>query len=268
MWVFVVGLAMVGAGVWAHRASRSRRCARTASWLLAAALVVPVAAFVAYYTHIADAIWYYEWRSWPSTDLLAPLCGFSAGMLGAAMQGSHPGAAPESTRRLASAVLTGAVLTTLALGLANARPWWRPLPLDQLQDRWMDGVCLQSTPATCGPCAAATALRQLGRDASEADLAREAATDTGGTLNWLLVRALRDRGVTARLTAPDRLDEVRPPAIIGVLLPTGVGHYVAYLGRERGRHLVGEPLVGPLRLSDEAFAERYRFERFAVELSD
>jgi ABC-type bacteriocin/lantibiotic exporter with double-glycine peptidase domain len=143
------------------------------------------------------------------------------------------------------------------------------LPQAHVKDRWQDDVCLQSTPSTCGPCAAATVLRALGDDVTESELAEAARATTSGTLNWLLVRALRARGHTARFRDAATIDEVAPPAIIGVWIGGhgGIGHFLAYLGKDAaGAYVIGEPLKGRRVLSAGDMARAYRFDAFAIEV--
>lgn len=63
-----------------------------------------------------------------------------------------------------------------------------------------DGICRQSTSFTCGPAAAVTALKQIGLDASEAQIARVSGTIPAiGTGMWDLYQGLR------KLYPPDEL---------------------------------------------------------------
>ncbi len=270
MGVALLAGCMVVGGVGAWRSSRDRPAWRALAWAAAGLLSIPAALFVAYYAHIVDYVWYSEWRSWPATDYTASMCGYTAGVLAAGIQDLNARYDPDryDLKRAGRAAVLAALATMFILVVAFARPLLQPLSLPPAAPRWSGDVCLQTTDATCGACAAATVLRHLGHEASEQDLAREADTDAGGTLNWLLVRALRRRGLGASVRAPATLDEVRAPAIIGVVLPNGVGHFLAYLGHTDGTHQVGEPLSGQLALSDDEFAERYRFAEFAMEISD
>ena len=93
-----------------------------------------------------------------------------------------------------AAALVGGLLLVLVLVLvlvtfAFARPWLRPYDTTQINDQWKDGVCMQTTPRTCGPCTAATILHHLNDPITEHELAEAARTDGGGTLNWLLIRS-------------------------------------------------------------------------------
>jgi NAD(P)-dependent dehydrogenase (short-subunit alcohol dehydrogenase family) len=98
-----------------------------------------------YYTHLMDDCrWWVEWRALPGTELAGTeLAGAAAGLLLGKLD----------RRGLLVPVLLGLVVT----------PFWkplvRPLRVDSLRDRWSDGVCLQSTPSTCGPACVAPLAR-------------------------------------------------------------------------------------------------------------
>ena len=120
--------------------------------VVSALCVAPWLFFCAYYLHIMDFIAYYEWRSWPLTDLTPALVGIPLGALAGA-------AATRYSRRNMGLLAAGMSLSVAATLAAHARPWLRPLDVDLLQASWSDGVCLQSTATTCGVCSTATVLR-------------------------------------------------------------------------------------------------------------
>jgi len=114
-----------------------------------------------------------------------------------------------------------------------------------LREQWRGDVCLQSTPSTCGPAAAATIVRRLGGHLSERDLAREAFTCRSGTENWYLARTLRRHGFQAEFIRSNP-SNVQLPAIAGVRLPSlgNPGHFVALLERANGKYLLADPMEG------------------------
>ena len=150
--------------------------------------------------------------------------------------------------------------------LAFAKPVVGLMDPDGLNDRWVEGVCIQTSEASCGACATATVLNALGEDVTEREMAAAAHTSVTGTLNWYLAREVRDRGYRARFAAPANPWEVTPPAILGVRTG-GVGHFVVLLSVEEGGVVIGEPLSGREEMSWAEFGRRYRFERFALEIS-
>lgn len=64
-----------------------------------------------------------------------------------------------------------------------------------MRDAWEDGVCLQSTMATCGPCSLATVFRSLGEPKTEAAIARGAFNSMTSTESWYLLRYARRQGL-------------------------------------------------------------------------
>jgi ABC-type bacteriocin/lantibiotic exporter with double-glycine peptidase domain len=140
------------------------------------------------------------------------------------------------------------------------KPLVRPPRWSTFRDRWSDGVCLQSTSASCGPASAATLLKMFGRSATEEELARECYTYAAGTENWFLARAMRRREMDVRFVQIDGLPEKIPwPSIAGVRLrgPSGPGHFIAILGVEGESVVVGDPLVGRLTIRREEWLRRY-----------
>ena len=252
-----VGLCSFVAGIVAER-----RWPRAPVVAVAVVAAVPWALFVAYYFHVVDDIAYLEWRSHPFTDLLAGLIGIPVGVVR-----SVSGGPARRTQRLGAAGTVAALLVVGGLWVvAFAKPLLLPIPASLIEERQKDGVCLQSTSSTCGPCAASTVLLELGDHVGEGALAREASSTKTGTLNWLLVRALRERGYGARFIAPDRVTDVKAPAIVGVSLGS-TGHFIAWFGAEGDDVEIGEPLQGRQRMSLTEFERRYTFDHFAIEVS-
>lgn len=111
-----------------------------------------------------------------------------------------------------------------------------------------DGVVLQTTGYTCVPASAATCLRSLGIEATEAGLAREAYTSTTGTsferIGWVIGRRLKGSGWTWRHVGKARWGDLKAPALLDVDLG-GLRHAVAFLGfTPDGKARIGDPLCG------------------------
>ena len=101
-----------------------------------------------------------------------------------------------------------------------------PPPTD---DRWKDGVCWQTSSASCSAAAAATLLRAHGIDATESEMAQLCLTRSGGTPMHGLYRGLKLKTAgTAWRVEPFRADvdslrkEARP-VILSVRLDNGEG---------------------------------------------
>lgn len=231
---------------------------RTGLLLAAAALCAPAAAFALYYLHIVrEPAWYVELRSLPWIESLSGGCGLLAGLC----EGQLP--------RVRSVLLGETPARRLALVLALTpflKPVLMPIGLGgRFLDAWEDGVCLQSTMATCGPCSLATVFRVLGISKTEREIARGAYAGMTGTEAWYLLRYARRNGLAAKYRDGISLGEVAAPAILGVKVGGGAGHFVIMLGREHGRMSVGDPLSGKILLDERDFARLYAFTGTAME---
>lgn len=223
----------------------------------AAVLAIPGALFAAYYTKLlGEPIWLYEFRALPGAELTAAGTGLLAGFVHQARH-KHP----LMKRQLRA--FTVPAIFAVVLAAPYAKPLLRPLDKSLLQENWKNGVCLQSTPSTCGPASAATLVRSLGKNGTEAELANESLTYAGGTENWYLVRALRKRGFKPelKLVAPDGL-EFPTPAIAGVKLPQGTGHFIALISTDGTNYLGSDPLTGRFTATLTELKSDYRFTGF------
>lgn len=223
----------------------------------AAVLAVPGLIFAAYYTKLlGEPIWLYRFRAIRGTELSAAGVGLIAGFLHH-LRHKHP-----ALRRQLRTLTLPAILAIL-LGAPYLKPLLRPLNPARLGEQWKDGACLQTTPSTCGPASAATILRALGREGTEAELARDSLTYAGGTENWYLARALRQRGVdvTFQFVAPDS-PHFPTPAIAGVKLPQGSGHFIALVRQVGTNYLGSDPLTGAFHSPLTGLQSSYRFTGF------
>ena len=222
------------AGTQAGRRATNRR-ARLQWGIAGTVLAVPALLFATYYFHwFHDAIWFYRFRSAPWTELTAAGAGLLAGLIYAWL-----GATGRAWR------MTVPLLLLAGLSVPYLKALVAPLDTARLTDRCSDGVCLQSTPSTCGPASAASILRLYDIEESERTLAREAFTSSGGTENWYLARALRRRGFPVEYVILDRPVARLPyPSVAGVTLPGGAGHFIAILAETGDAYVIGEPMRG------------------------
>jgi hypothetical protein len=229
------------------------RWQRLALWTGAVLAAIPGTLFVLYYAHLFDHFaWFYELRSATGSELAVAGLGVLAGLI-------HAWSAPERIGEKAAAPL---ILAVLAL-IPFVKPLLEPLDLAALQDRCDGEVCLQSSPSTCGPASAAVLLRTMGQNASERQLAAEAFSYRGGTEVWYLARALRRRGVPARFIMQNpQSDSLPAPAIAGVKLPGGAGHFVAILENRSQQIVLMDPLKGKLVIDPAELHRRYHFTGF------
>ncbi len=221
--------------------------------LLASVAAIPGASFAAYYAHIfPEPSWYYQFRSIAGTELLIVLIGLAGGLV---------------ATLLPRIILVLPLLGVAAFSIAPMiKPFIGPIPAGTFQDEWDGEVCLQSTPSTCGAASTATILKGLGIEVSEAELAKEAHSYADGTEAWYLARAARSRGCevnfafTKGFTPEDGL-----PAVVGVRLGS-IGHFIAILGQEGERFIVGDPMLGRELLSREQLERRYEFTGFHMQI--
>ncbi len=239
----------------------AQRYADTPSWVLALVLslcCLPAVVYAGYYLHLVDEpVLLYRLRALNGSELLAGLIGLPMGWLAARLSRSQVRAVRLSTLGLA--------IAPMLVVIPYAKPLTTPLNTENISDRWKDGICLQSTPSTCGPGSAATLLHALGLPGDEATLALEAHTSASGTEIWYLARTLRARGaeVSFRTTNPN--PEALPyPAIAGTRIggPGGIGHFIAILGREGDQYVVGDPSTGRVLLSPSEIGTTRYFTGF------
>ncbi len=214
-------------------------------------LALPGLSFAFYYLHlIPDHAWYFEFRSWPGTEILMVFVAVFVALVASFLP-----------RWMMVFALLGVIGTSM---IPTLKPLLGPIPDENFKEQWNGRVCTQSTPSTCGPSAAASALRTLGIEASERDLARESHSSSRGTEAWYLARAIRARGVRAKFSQGPGFDPSVPlPAIYGVQI-NDFGHFIAILEVDNGTYVVGDPLNGEERLSAEALLQRYEFSGFSL----
>ncbi len=222
--------------------------------LVATLLAIPGATFAVYYAHLLPVpAWYYEFRSWRGTECLLIVLGVAGGLIASLLP-----------RRWLILPLFGTAAFAIAPIL---KPFIRPIPPESLQDSWNAGVCLQSTPSTCGAASVATILKQHGLTVSEHELAREAHSYAGGTEAWHLARAVRTRGCDAHFYCSSGFDPQIPwPAVAGVQIESA-GHFIAILSRDGDRFQIGDPLNGPEEWSSRELMARYRFTGFYLSIT-
>lgn len=223
------------------------------AWVAALACAFPAALMAAYYLHLYDdALWFYQFRSLPFTELSAALAGLPAGMIHAWL----------AKRARLLGMLVPALLL-LGLFVPYVKPVIAPLDVERLKAVCKDGVCLQTAASTCGPASAASVLRLFGVEETEKTLAREAFTTASGTENWYLARALRRRGFDVRYEIlPRPMVKLPHPAVAGVKLPGGIGHFIAILGETPDAYIIGEPMSGKLIVPKARIGTAYSFTGF------
>jgi hypothetical protein len=219
-------------------------------------LSVPYLLFDIYYLHVLpEMAWFYEFRSWPGTEFLLVFVGGAAGALASLLP-----------RSLGIVVLPAS--TVLAV-IPFLKPALQPMDRFTLRDRWKDGACLQSTPATCGPASVCTVLKYLGSEFSESTVARAAFTSASGTEAWYLARWVRSKGFGAEFRIENR-DRFSPdgilPAVVGVREGSW-GHFIAVLeNTPEGQIRFADPLHGGQTMPLAEFQQKYEFTGFVMRI--
>jgi hypothetical protein len=232
--------------------------AKSRSILFIAAFVIAIPGFMItlFYLHLYDdAKWFYEFRSFPFTELTASGTGLFAGLLAGAIK----------NRKWISRPFLIAILC-IGLMIPYLKPIAAPLSPDRLSDQWQDGVCLQSTTSSCGAASAATVFKTFGIDLTEKEIAKECFTYSGGTENWYLARAFRKRGLNVNYRITQELPaDLQLPAIAGVI-ENGFGHFITILSHDNGVYTTGDPLIGRSEHKAAALTDRYKFTGFFMEI--
>jgi len=126
-----------------------------------------------------------------------------------------------------------------------------------------DGVCRQSTSFTCGPAAAATALRRLGVDVSEGRLAAlSRSCPFIGTAEYDLywgIQAATDGRVTCRHVRGSVLPELADGEVMLVMMPQSrvMNHCVAVVAMTETAVVVADPSEGLLMMPREYLEEHW-----------
>jgi hypothetical protein len=217
------------------------------SWSIAAvffALALPALCYDVYYLRVwEEPMWLYEVRSWRGSELLAALAGLLPGWVQGQLRG-----------RWSVSFVPVAILVLLGMSVPYVKQLAGPAPL---REKWRDGVCLQSSPSTCGPASVATLLASMGVQTTEAELARDSFSTSTGTENWYLRRAIEKRGVSTRyLWIEPPVQDVPHPAIAGRKLGDRLGHFVAILDSDEKGYTIADPLGGRFNVSKAELAKR------------
>ncbi len=210
---------------------------------------LPAASMILYYAHLVKVpAWYIHFRAMPAAELSMSFLGLFLGFL--------------SNRK------TQYLFAVLAISLSSipfAKPILRPLSIKETTE-WKDGVCLQSTGATCGPSCVATMLKFHQIEASEYEITRNSYTCSTGTEIWYLLRYATQKGLRYQLHTASTFEELKYPSIIGTKLQT-IGHFVCVLGKSGDNFIIGDPLQGRLELSKSAFESKYKLDGLMIEFS-
>lgn len=217
---------------------------------------LPTALYLLFYLHdFGEPIFYYQFRALPYTEMLSAGTALLAGQLFRLRLGANP-------HRIINFRVLYPILVLLLLPVPFIKPAVMPLNYNRIWNRWRDGVCMQTTTATCGPCSAATLLRHFGMRATEKEIARASYSYAFGTENWYLARYLRKRGLKVNYvkTAPSPA-RIPYPSIAGVR-GLGYGHFIVVLDKTPKGYVIADSLAGEAVLSEKTIFKSYTFTGF------
>ena len=134
--------------------------------------------------------------------------------------------------------------------------------VSQLETKFQGNVCMQTTDYTCGPASAVTALRVIGIDAAEADIALAADTTPQlGTNEVVLAEAIEELyGVKCECRYFGDIDEMKGqcPVLAVIEYSFWYDHFVTVLEVSNDQVIIGDPLNGRWRLKRKDFSEKWR----------
>jgi predicted double-glycine peptidase len=129
-----------------------------------------------------------------------------------------------------------------------------------------NGICLQSSDYDCGPAAAVTALRRLGFEAEEGQIAIWAHTSSAiGTPPDMLARTLQEHyeknGLISEYRVFKNLKELKEAGLTLVVIRYSFwfDHYLTVLGVDDDFVLVGDPSRGLMLMPKKDFLAKWRF---------
>lgn len=218
-------------------------------------------------------------RWWVTVAFTPPFVWFAAGrikfaVLGFAVPMMLTTLRPRLRRKALRPLLVA--LMTLVIGVYAVPPFAVPAlcrdfheNLKTVIDR--NGVCWQTTDYTCGPAAAVTALKRLGLQAKEGELAILAyTTPTTGTPADLLCLALQEKygqqGLRCEYRAFDSIAALRAAGLVIVEVKWTflIDHWITVLEVTAENVIVGDPVNGKVELTHNQFARIWRYTGIVV----
>jgi len=137
-------------------------------------------------------------------------------------------------------------------------------------EKWDQGVCIQTTPYTCGPASTATILNYYGIQRTEHEISHATYFTKHGTEPWYLARYIRQCGLEAHfISVPNRPADPPVPCIVGVRADSkkGKGHFITLLGKTPNTFFVGDPSLGLVELTKDDLFDIYYFVGFVIHVT-
>ena len=231
---------------------------RMQRFFITLSLPAALPAFLFIYFYIfksGEPLLYYRFRAIPYTEMCAAGIALPAGQLFGIRYRAD-------TYKIINFRVFYPIMVFVLVPVPFVKPAVMPLDYDRKWSRWEDGVCMQTTTATCGPCSAATLLRQAGLDASEKEIARATYSYAHGTENWYIARYLTSRGLKTRYAKTEPNPQSIPyPSIAGVR-GLGYGHFIVVLDKTPRGYVIADSLVGKSIMTKSKLYEAYKFTGF------
>lgn len=241
------------AGFWLFRRFylRGGKIQKAILTLAGLVLSVPAVLFASnYLIDVPAGGWFVDFHALPGIEASSGLVGALLGVVFAS--------AKLHRRRLSVLVtLVPAFFAVLLLLAPFAKQLFFRLDYSVLQDRWENGVCIQSSSSTCMPASCATVVKVLGGSVTEKELAAEAGSSRRGTEVWYMIRAMRNRGYDLRVRSSESVEEIPAPSVIGVKVGSA-GHVVVLMSKSDDGPEIGDPLGMRERCSWISFEKLYQ----------
>ncbi|MBN1902380.1 hypothetical protein JW926_13730 [Candidatus Sumerlaeota bacterium] len=137
-------------------------------------------------------------------------------------------------------------------------------------DRWKDGVCLQSSPESCGPACVATMLRYYDIIKTEAEIAPRAYLSKMGTDIWHLARYLRRNDLKVTILPIDEYPEDLPVPCLAMVAQEnaqGFNHCIVIFNKTKDAYTIGDPQYGLFTWQKSRVFKQYFFLGYIIHVT-
>ena len=144
------------------------------------------------------------------------------------------------------------------------KPIIRPYSFE-FENKWLGGVCIQSTASSSGSACLATLFRLYGENMSEAEISEAAFSSLSGTESWYMARYARSKGYTYEFSHIKNITEATSPSIVGIKL-ANYAQFITFMKKDGDSYYIGDPVTGTEILTAEEFAESYQLTGLALSI--
>lgn len=137
-------------------------------------------------------------------------------------------------------------------------------------DRWKDGVCLQSSPESCGPASVATMLRYYNIIKTEEEISPGVYLSKMGTDLWHLARYFRKYGLKVEIfPVSDKPEDIPVPCLAMVFQENsqGFNHCIVIFNKTRTTYTIGDPQYGLFTWPKSRVFQQYQFQGFIIHVT-